>query len=85
MHHVEQSVDVVPPQLHGPLVRPWSLEGVAATPWLLTTLLELPSTEFGMSVQQYAAVQRAQQQCPALGDWEHVAWRKQLLPPTEIR
>jgi hypothetical protein len=57
------------------------LGGVAATPWLLTTLPELPSTVSGMSVQLYAAVQRAQQQCPTLGDWEPVAWKKQLLPP----
>jgi hypothetical protein len=34
-----------------------------------------------MSAQLYAAVQRAQQQCPALGGWEPVAWKKQLLPP----
>jgi hypothetical protein len=63
------------------LVRPWSLEGVTATPWLLTTLPELPSTESGMSVLMYAAVQRAQQQCPSLGDREPVVWKKQLLPP----
>jgi hypothetical protein len=57
------------------------LEGVTATPWLLTTLPEPPSMVSGMSVQLYAAVQCAQQLCPALGDWEPVAWRKQLLPP----
>jgi hypothetical protein len=34
-----------------------------------------------MSTQLYAAVQRPQQQCPALGGWEPVAWKKQLLPP----
>jgi hypothetical protein len=59
-----------------PVVRPWSLVGVAATPWLLTTLPEPPSTVSGMSVQLYAAVQHAHQQCPALGDWEPVAWKK---------
>jgi hypothetical protein len=64
-----------------PLVRPWSLEGDGATPWLLTMLPEPPSTESRMSAQLYAAVQRAQQQCPALGGWEPVAWKKQLLPP----
>jgi hypothetical protein len=37
--------------------------------------------ESGMSTLLYAAVQRAQQQCPALGGWEPVAWKKQLLPP----
>jgi hypothetical protein len=57
------------------------LGGVVATPWLLTTLPEPPSMVFGMSVRLYAAVQRAQQQCPALDDWEPVAWKKQLLPP----
>jgi hypothetical protein len=57
------------------------LGGVAATPWLLTTLPEPPLTESGMSAQLYAAVQHAQQQCPALGDWEPMAWKKQLLPP----
>jgi hypothetical protein len=34
-----------------------------------------------MSVQLYAAMQRAQQQCPTLGGWEPVAWKNQLLPP----
>jgi hypothetical protein len=34
-----------------------------------------------MSAQLYAAVRRAQQQCPTLGGWKHVAWKKQLLPP----
>jgi hypothetical protein len=34
-----------------------------------------------MSALLYAAVQRAQQQCPALGGWEPAAWKKQLLPP----
>jgi hypothetical protein len=43
------------------------LGGVAVTPRLLTTLLGPPSMESGMSAQLYAAVQRAQQQCPALG------------------
>jgi hypothetical protein len=62
-------------------VRPWSLEGDAATPWLLTMLPEPLSMESGMSAQLYAAVHRAQQQCPALGGWEPVAWKKQLLPP----
>jgi hypothetical protein len=64
-----------------PLVRPWSLEGVATTPWLLTMLLGSPSMEFGTSVQPCAAVRRAQQQCLAQGDWEPVVWKKQLLPP----
>jgi hypothetical protein len=50
-----------------PPVRSWGLEGGAATPWPLTTPLEQPSTESGMSAQLYAAVQRAQQQCPSLG------------------
>jgi hypothetical protein len=40
------------------------LGGVAAIPWLLTTLLEPPLTESGMLAQLYAAVQRAQRQCP---------------------
>jgi hypothetical protein len=62
-------------------VSPWSLEGDAATPWLLTMLSEPSSTESGMSAQLYGAAQRAQQQCPALGGWEPVAWKKQLLPP----
>ena len=57
-------------------VRPWSLEGDAATLWLLTMLPEPLSTESGMSAQLYAAVQRAQKQCPALGGWEPVAWKK---------
>jgi hypothetical protein len=57
------------------------LGGVAATPWLLTTLPEPPSTVSGMFVQLYAVVQHAQQQCPTLGDWEPVAWKKHLLPP----
>jgi hypothetical protein len=33
-----------------PLVRPWSLEGVATTPWLPTTPLVMPSMESGMLV-----------------------------------
>jgi hypothetical protein len=37
--------------------------------------------ESGMSLQLYVVVQRAQQQCPALGGWEPMAWKKQLLPP----
>jgi hypothetical protein len=45
-----------------PPVRPWSLEGDAATPWLQTMLQAPSSTEFRMSAQLYAAVQRAQQQ-----------------------
>jgi hypothetical protein len=57
------------------------LEGVVATPWLLTMLLEPASTVSRMSVQLYAVVLRAQHQCPALGDWEPVAWKRQLLPP----
>jgi hypothetical protein len=61
--------------------RPWSLEGDATTPCLLTMLTEPPLTESGMSAQLYAAVQHAQQQCPALGGWEPVAWKRQLLPP----
>jgi hypothetical protein len=65
-----------------PPVRPWSLEGDVATPWLLTMLSELPSIEFRMSAQLYAAVQRAQPQYSALGGWELVAWKKQLLPPS---
>jgi hypothetical protein len=51
------------------------------TPWLLTMLPESPSMESEMSVQLYAAVRRAQQQCPAQGSWEPVVWKKQLLPP----
>jgi hypothetical protein len=57
------------------------LGGGATTPWPQTTPLELPLTESGMSAQLYAAAQRAQQQCPTLGGWEPVAWKKQLLPP----
>jgi hypothetical protein len=57
------------------------LGGDAATPWLQTMPLEPPLTESGMSAQLYAAVQRAQQQCPALSGWEPVAWKKKLLPP----
>jgi hypothetical protein len=64
-----------------PLVRPWSLEGVATTPWLPTMLPESPSMESGMSVQPYAAMRCAQQQCLAQGGWEPVVWKKQLLPP----
>jgi hypothetical protein len=45
-------------------MRPWSLEGDAATPWLLTMLLEPPSTKSGMSAQLYAVVQCAQQALP---------------------
>jgi hypothetical protein len=48
-------------------------------------MLPVPSsTESGMSAQLYAAVQRAQQQCPAQGGWEPMAWKKQLLPPPQI-
>jgi hypothetical protein len=43
--------------------------------------LELSWVESGMSTQLYAAAQRAQQQCLALGGWQPVAWKKQLLPP----
>jgi hypothetical protein len=63
-----------------PPVRPWSLEGDTATPWLQTMLPAPSSTESGMSTQLYATVQRAQQQCPTQGSWEPVAWKKQLLP-----
>jgi hypothetical protein len=42
-----------------------------------------PSMEFGTSVQPCAAVRRAQQQFLAQGDWEHVVWKKQLLPPPQ--
>jgi hypothetical protein len=42
---------------------------------------EPPSTESGRSAQSYAAVQHAQQRCPALGGWKPVAWKKQLLLP----
>jgi hypothetical protein len=59
-----------------PLVRPWSLEGVATTPWLLTTPLVMPSMESGMLALACAAVRRAQHQCLALGDWEPAVWRK---------
>jgi hypothetical protein len=62
-----------------PLVRPWSLEGVATTPWLPTMPPESPSMESGTFVT--AVVRRAQQQCLALGGWEPAVWRKQLLPP----
>jgi hypothetical protein len=41
---------------------------------------EPPSTVSEMSVQLYAAVLRVQHQCPALGDWEPVAWKRQLFP-----
>jgi hypothetical protein len=41
-------------------VRPWSLEGDAATPWLQTMPPEPPSTESRMSAQLYDVVQRAQ-------------------------
>jgi hypothetical protein len=43
-------------------VRPWSLEGDAATPLLLTMLLGSFLTESGMSALLYAVVQRVQQQ-----------------------
>jgi hypothetical protein len=46
------------------------LGGGAATPWPQTTPPEQPSMESRMSAQLYAVVQRAQQQCPALGGWE---------------
>jgi hypothetical protein len=64
-----------------PLVRPWSLEGEAATLWPQIMPPEPPLTESGMSAQLYAAAQRPQQQCLALGGWEPMAWKKQLLPP----
>jgi hypothetical protein len=58
------------------------LGGGAATPWPQTTPPERPSMESGMSARLYAAVQRAQQQCPPPGGWEPVAWKKRLpLPP----
>jgi hypothetical protein len=57
------------------------LEGDAATPWPLTMLPEPFSMESEMFAQLYAVAQRAQQRCPALGGWEPVAWKKQLLPP----
>jgi hypothetical protein len=57
------------------------LGGGATTPWPQTMPPERPSMESGMSVRLYVAVQSAQQQCPALGSWEPVAWKKQLLPP----
>jgi hypothetical protein len=63
------------------LVRPWSLEGVATTPWLLIMLPESPSMESGTSVRPCAVVWRAQQQCLAQGGWEPVAWKRQLLLP----
>jgi hypothetical protein len=68
-----------------PLVRSWSLEGVATTPWLLTMLLGSPSMESGTFVQPCAAVRRAQQECLAQGGWELVVWKKQLpLPPRNL-
>jgi hypothetical protein len=57
------------------------LGGGAAAPWPQTTPPELPLTESEMPAQLYAAAQRAQQQCPALGGWESAAWKKQLPPP----
>jgi hypothetical protein len=57
------------------------LGGGVSTPWPQTTPPKLPLTESGMSAQLYAVAQRAQQQRPALGGWEAVAWKKQLLPP----
>jgi hypothetical protein len=57
-------------------VRPWSLEGDAATPWPRTMPPERPLMESGMSARLYDAVQRARQQCPTLGGWESVAWKK---------
>jgi hypothetical protein len=62
-------------------VRLWSLEGDAATPSLLTMLPGTSLTESGMSAVLYAAVQRVQQRCPALGGRRPMAWKKQLLPP----
>jgi hypothetical protein len=56
------------------------LGGGTATPWPQTMPPELPLTESGMSAQLYATAQRAQQQCPTLGGWEPVEWKKQLLP-----
>jgi hypothetical protein len=66
-------------------VRLWSLEGDAATPWLLTMLPEPPSTESGMSTQLYAAVQRAHQQCPALGVGNLWRGRNNFFLHQEIR
>jgi hypothetical protein len=57
------------------------MEGDAATPWLLTMLPGPFSTESWMSALLYAAVQRVQQQCPALGGRRPMAWKKQLLSP----
>jgi hypothetical protein len=57
------------------------LGGDVATLWPQTVPPEPPSTESGMSARLHAAVQRAQQQCPALGGWEPVAWKRQLPPP----
>jgi hypothetical protein len=57
------------------------LGGGAANPWLQTTPPELPLTEPGMSALLYAAAQHAPQQCPALGGWEPMMWKKHLLPP----
>jgi hypothetical protein len=51
------------------------LGGGATTLWPQTKPLELPLTESRMSAQH------GQQQCPALGGWEPLAWKKPLLPP----
>jgi hypothetical protein len=37
-----------------------------------------------MSAQLYAAAQRAQQQCPALGGWEPMAWKSSFFLHQEI-
>jgi hypothetical protein len=60
MCHAKKPVDVVPPLLNGPPVRPWSLEGDATTPWLLTMLPEPLST-----VQDVCAVVCCRAACTA--------------------
>jgi hypothetical protein len=52
------------------------LGGDTVTPWPQTMPPKPSLTESGMSVWLYAAVQRAQQQCPALGGWEPVVWKR---------
>jgi hypothetical protein len=65
------------------LVKPWSLEGVATTPWLLTTPSETPLMESGTFVLLCAVVWHAQQEYLVPGDQEPAVWRKQLLPPPQ--
>jgi hypothetical protein len=65
------------------LVKPWSLEGVATTPWLSTTPPEMPLMESGTFALLCAAARRAQQEYLVLGDQEPTVWRKQLLPPPQ--